>query len=298
MSGLGAGSAVSGPLERDHQPRGTLRWVRGPVPGHLERPAHRSPLIEAARDMAIFRLPTVGRFLVRPGRPVVVEQAPGASAADVECMLAGPVGALGCCLEGIFCLRGAAVEVAGKALVVAGSVRGTSSLVAAVALRGGNVIADGVVCTGGEPLAAWPLPSGEMGRLILWPDTWRGLCIDPAGGRPVRRGLASRAFALGGQSLPASHVPVGALVLPTADTSLGGMRPFVLEKPLGPAQAVAALRDAMWHAPVVADLGMGGAEIDWLARLAALGVREIHRAEGAIAATLALMAELAERAVG
>lgn len=282
------------PLPGQEAPRVRRSWLPGAVPHRLDGALHRSPLIEATESVALFRLPTVGRFFVEAHQPVVVEQAEGADGADVDCMFAGPIAALRCSLEGQFCLRGAAVEVEGRAVVAVGGVGGTSSLAATMALRGARVIADGVVCVGGDPLAVWAPAGATPGRVTLWAATWRALSLDPAQGSLIRRVLPSRSFSLGARA-PGRPVPLGAVVLPFRDRSLGGGSPAAVGEAVRVPDAVTALRDAEWHAPVVADLGKGRAELEWLIEVAtAVKPKRLRRAEGAIAVTLAEMARLAE----
>lgn len=281
-------------LPRQEAPPVPRAWLPGAVPHHLDGALHCSPLIEATERAALFRLPTVGRFLVEAHKPVVVDQAEDADGADVDCMFAGPVAALKCSLEGQFCLRGAAVEVAGRAVVVVGGVGGASSLAATLALRGARVIADGVVCVGGHPLAVWAPAGVRPGRVTLWPATWKALSLDPAQGSLVRRALPSRSFALGAPA-PDRPVTLGAVVFPFRDRSLGGGGPAAVGEAETVPEAVTALRDAEWHAPVIADLGKGRAELEWLIGVAtAAPVVRLRRAEGPIAVTLAEMARLAE----
>ena len=276
---------------------GPTRWERGRVPAGLAGARHRSPLVQAERDQAVFSLGSVGRFLVRPGRPVVVEAAPGATEADIECMLAGPVAALQCCLEGVPCLRGAAVEMSGRGVLIVGGARGTSALAAALACRGAKVVADSVLCTGGGPLSVWPAPGNPSGRLALWPDVARAIGLDPAQGVPVRPALGLRQFALGpGATAP---VPISAAVMTTVDSALGGDRPSVDREAMSQLEAVRALLDASWHSPVVGDLGRRRDEFEHLTQLAAtVPMWRLRRAGTTVAGTLEELARQTEEALG
>ena len=269
-------------------------WEDGPCPDHVAGALHRSPLIEASANTAVFNVPTVGQFLIRAGHPVVVQRAAYATDDDVDCMVVGPVAALQCCLEGRLCLRGTAVDIGGRALVAFGGVKGTSSLGAALALGGGQVLADGVVCIGSSPLSVWAPHGNDRGRTTLWPDTAKALSLDPSRSSVVRPVLASRRFQVGDEPSEAP-VPLAALVLPALDLSLGGSGPLVEKDSMGPSAAVAALRDAVWHSPVWADLGRQSEEFRLLTQMAAVvPMSRIRRADGSIAATLKDMARLAE----
>ena len=270
------------------------RWEDGPCPDHVPGALHRSPLIEASASTAVFNVPTVGRFLVRPDHPVVVQRAAHATDHDVDCMVVGPVAALQCCLERRLCLRGTAVDIGGLALVAFGGVKGTSSLGAALALGGGRVLADGVVCVGGSPLSVWAPHGNDRGRTTLWPDTVKALCLDPSKASVVRPVLASRTFQVGEEPSEAP-VTLAALVLPALDLSLGGSGPLVEQDIIGPSAAVAALRDAVWHSPVWADLGRQSDEFQLLTEMAVVvPISRVRRSDGSIAATLKEMARLAE----
>jgi hypothetical protein len=85
------------------------------------------------------------------------------------------------------------------------------------------------------------------------------------------------------------------LVLPALDLSLGGSGPLVEQDIMGPSAAVAALRDAVWHSPVWADLGRQSDEFQLLTEMAVVvPISRVRRSDGSIAATLKEMARLAE----
>jgi hypothetical protein len=238
-------------------------WLMGTVPESLPDALHRSALVEANRQRALFRLTTVGRFLLEPGQPTIVQRALGTTDQDIECFLRGPVAALRLCLSGHFALRGAAVEIGGRALAVCGVATGTSSLVAALALEGHAVLGDGVICIESNPPAVAPVPGAQPPRVTLWPDSMRALGLDPSKGEIVRPVLPSRAFVLGPP--PSGPVPLGALV------ALGvGYSPDAAVKPerLSGFAAVATLLKAFWHPHVVDDLGMQKEQFQWAATIA------------------------------
>jgi hypothetical protein len=201
--------------------------------------------------------------LIEPGQPTIVQRAPGAGDQDIECFVRGPVAALRLCLSGRFALRGAAVEIGGRALAICGVATGTSSLVAALALEGHVVLADGVICIEGDPAAVSPVPEAKPPRVTLWPDSIRALGLDPSNGEIVRPVLPSRAFVLGPP--PSGPVPLGALV------ALGvGYSPDDAEIPerLSGFGAVATMAKAFWHPHVVEDLGMHTEQFQWAAAVA------------------------------
>lgn len=275
------------------QPR-QQHWVHGTVPKYLPEVLHRSPLIEASAKAALFRLPGIGRFLVRPHVVVFVEASDGATEEDIECIFSGPVVALRSCLEGQFCMRGTAVELRGRAVLVLGGATGASSLAAALALGGGRVLADGVVCISGDPPEVWPPIGSATGRLTLWPPTVEALCLDPAQASTLRPVLPSRVFALGAQP-PRVPVPLGALVFPSPDPRLGDRDPLVVAEDMAVRFSVSALRDAVWHSRVWEDLGGQQDQFELLTQMAsAVPLLCLRRAFSPIAETLKEMARLIE----
>lgn len=238
-------------------------WVEGRVPESLPDALHRSSLVEANWQRALFRLKTVGRFLVEVDKPTVVERAVGATDCDLECFLRGPVAALRLCLSGHFTLRGAAVEMGGRALAVCGISTGASSLAAAMALEGHAVLADGVVCIEASPPAVALVPEARPIRVTLWPDVVEALGLDPSTGEVVRPALPSRAFSLGPPP-PSQPVPLAALVSLSMDDGRRG----VAAQPLTGFAAVATLLKAFWHPHLVEDLGMAKEQFRWAATTA------------------------------
>ncbi|HEV7847348.1 MAG TPA: hypothetical protein VGO83_13935, partial [Thermoleophilaceae bacterium] len=85
--------------------------VEASVPERLPGAVVRGPVVEAAPETVLIRLPLVGRFLVRAEGPARVERAPGATDADLRCFAAGPVAAAAALLRGTIPLRAAAVVI-------------------------------------------------------------------------------------------------------------------------------------------------------------------------------------------
>jgi hypothetical protein len=272
-------------------------WESGAVPDHLPEALHHSPLIEAGRERALFQLWTVGRFLVRVGEPTVVDRAPGATDSDIECLLRGPVAALRSCLGGDFALRGSAVEVRGRALVIVGTACGASSLAASLALQGHALVADGVVRIVGAPPYATLVAEARPARVTLWPDSIDELGLDPAEGEVVRPVLPSRAFALG-PAPSRDSVPIAAFAVPTVDYRLGPGDALVATRASTTVQAVAALTGAQWHIPVLRDLGMQKEQFQWAAALArALPIALLDRTPAGMGLTLPSLVRNAEKLV-
>ena len=110
----------------------------------------------------------VGRFLIREGRKIVVDPAPGASERNVRLFLLGS--AIGALLHqrGLLPLHANAIDVGGRAVAFAGhSGAGKSTIAAWFHDRGYRILADDVCVIGfdegGRPLAYPGIP-----RLRLW----------------------------------------------------------------------------------------------------------------------------------
>jgi hypothetical protein len=164
----------------------------GPVPRRLPGTVHSGPLWQAAPDSYLFDLPTVGRFLARrhgDGVRVTVRPAPGATEADVACLLAGPVRTACRLLNGDLALHGSGAVLDGRAVALTGDpAAGRSTLAAALAVRGHPILADGAlpIRRTGTGFVAEPADDG----LQLWPDTARLLGL--TGGAVIRPGLPKR----------------------------------------------------------------------------------------------------------
>jgi hypothetical protein len=249
--------------------------VDAPVPERLPVAAHRGPLVEAAPDRVLLRVPPVGRFLAAADGPVLVDRVYGATDADVACFAGGPVGAAALLLRGLLTIRGGAVAVGGAGVLICGPPAvGKSVLAAALAARGHAVLGDRVALATGDPPALHPVDPAVQ----LWPDAVRLLGLAPAAGRPVRPPLARRAFRLGPSPAPLA-VPLRLVVVLCPATSAS----LVVEEVSGPGTAVSRvglLLGREWHGRLVEPVGRAADRLGWLAALAGarlVGVRG-HRA--------------------
>jgi hypothetical protein len=154
LPGEGAGNVV-------------IRW------GKLEQPAG-----AAARPMHCTATPRevryfyrgAGTFLVREGREIVVDPAPGVDEGLLRLYLLGP--ALGLLLHqrGLLTLHASGAAVAGGAIAfLGGSGWGKSTMAAALHARGHGVVADDVMAVD-VGAAAGPTVYPGIPRLKLWPD--------------------------------------------------------------------------------------------------------------------------------
>ena len=177
--GLGIRSEISLPLAPAAPATDTEVCIRvGAVPETLGTPRVRRRAWEAAPGVFLLAVDGVARYLVREGREIVVEPAPGGGEA-VGAFLLGSV--LAACLKqrGILTLHASAIATDAGAVLFAGhSGRGKSTLLGAFVERGYAMLCDdvtGIVTDGGNRPAALPAyPS-----LRLWADAvdtlgWNG----------------------------------------------------------------------------------------------------------------------------
>lgn len=126
--------------------------------------------LQVCGDDAMFRAPGVGRYLIRGGREIVVEPAPGGSARNLRLFLLGSALGILCHRRGLFLLHANAIVSDGAAFAFAGaSGAGKSTLAAHFERAGYPVLCDDVCAisfdAAGRPLA-WP----GVPRLKLWGD--------------------------------------------------------------------------------------------------------------------------------
>jgi hypothetical protein len=142
----------------------------GRVDEQLEGAVDVEPAMQAAPGA--FQLSVAaGRYLVRDGRRILVDPAPGASERDVRLYLLGTVLAALCHQLRLLPLHATAVEVGGEAAAIAGaSGAGKSTLAAQFQARGRPVLADDLcavqIVAGREP-TVWP----GLRRIKVWPDS-------------------------------------------------------------------------------------------------------------------------------
>ena len=116
------------------------------------------------RDELLLNVPEVGRYLLRGGKEILIDQAPKSNYGDLCAYLLGTMfGILGH-QRGIPPLHASVIDVADGCVAFTGkSGAGKSTLAAALAARGHQVIADDVCF----------LQLGEKGRVQVWPGVNR-----------------------------------------------------------------------------------------------------------------------------
>jgi len=249
-----------------------LGYRIGPVPNSLRDPVYRGPLIEATPDEALLRIPGLVSIRVLAGTDLVVQPADASrDEADWGCLLDGPASALAHLLEGRICLRGAAVSVAGTAVVIVGDA-GKSMLAAAlIAKAAAEPVADGVVPL--APATLTVLPTGP--EVALENDSALALGLAPAGSRALRPGVTRRVHRFAVR--PQSAVPAERLCVIHVDGGLAGTGVGVELNPLAGTVAFQWALDAVWHRDVAAALGRTPDVFTAVAGLAALPAVRFRR---------------------
>lgn len=160
----------------------------GAVPDALPGTTHATPFLGiGGNGDCRLAIAAVASYLVRQGREVVVQPAPGASVADIGTFLLGSVLGLLVHQRGLFPLHASCVRMGEGAVAFCGpSGAGKSTLAAALVRRGHALVADDVsVIDGATPVGPVVLPAPP--RLGLWRDSLDALDIDATALDHVRR---------------------------------------------------------------------------------------------------------------
>jgi len=107
------------------------------VPASLDDASKKGATWQIAGDRFLFQVPGVARFLLRGGREILFEAAPGVQAGDVSAFVIGTVFGILLHQRGEIVLHASAVRVNDRAVLFCGpSGAGKSTLAAALAQRG------------------------------------------------------------------------------------------------------------------------------------------------------------------
>jgi hypothetical protein len=135
----------------------------------------------------LLNYPGVGRFLLRDGNEILVDPASDSNECEVRAYLLGTVFGILCHQRGILPLHASAIDVVDGCVAFIGKIgAGKSTLAAALARRGHQVIADDVCflrLDDNGVVQAWP----GVNRIRLWEDAMTALgCDDPGVERETR----------------------------------------------------------------------------------------------------------------
>mgnify|MGYP003345090255 CR=1 FL=1 len=143
---------------------------RGRVPETLAAPRPGGNDLQFDGNDVLLNIPSAGRFLVRGGREIVIDQFASAGDDDVRAFLLGKVFGVLCHRRDITPFHACVVDLGGECAAFAGPSRaGKSTLAAALAKRGYQVIADDACFTRADAdgaIMVWP----GIRRIRLWQE--------------------------------------------------------------------------------------------------------------------------------
>jgi hypothetical protein len=187
-------------------PRISLRL--GSVPRQLDGTTLRGARYQVSEEAFLLWVDGVARYMVAGGDRVVIDSEPGAPLDEVRLYLLGPV--LGALLHqrGILPVRGAALEVGGRAvLLLGGPGSGKSTLLAALCERGYRALSDDIVAIE-CPVDADPIVLPGYPSIGLWRDALGHLDTSAWSFRPIRTGVQKYRASVGRQFCPDAR-PLG-----------------------------------------------------------------------------------------
>jgi hypothetical protein len=167
-----------------------IEIISGAVPGALPQARQMGPAAQIAADGRVrFSVAGVAAYLIEGDSRVTIDAVLPADAPDIRVFLFGTVLGILCHRRGLLPLHAAAVEIGGRAILLAGpSGVGKSTLAAALASRGHRLLADDLCAIRREQdgsvsvLASFP-------RVRLWRDALDALGLPSAGLERSRPGM-------------------------------------------------------------------------------------------------------------
>jgi hypothetical protein len=156
----------------------TIRRCR--LPSSLSSATAKFPDGQCNGNELLLNIPEAARYLIRGGTEILVDQVPNSNQGDVSAYLLGTAFGVLCHQRGTPPLHASAIDVAdGCVAFVGDSGAGKSTMVAALAARGHQVISDDICVLepGPQGLRVWP----GLNRLRLWEDAMMALGCDQPG---------------------------------------------------------------------------------------------------------------------
>lgn len=228
------------PLAPGHRPV-DVTIAAGPVPDGLDDASHRGVNWDFADGAFLLRVPNLVRVLVRDGTRIVYALARPDAVDGLVFVVATGFGTL-LHQRGELVLHASAVERYGRAVAFAApSGIGKSTLATVLCQRDCRFLADDICLVGADGQLQ---PDGR--QLKLWLEALRGLDMVAAAGAPVRSSF-EKYFVAPAQTA-AGPAPLDRLYL-LADAKQPSDLGIV---PLGPLEAVAALRSLVYRPRMVA----------------------------------------------
>ncbi len=184
-----------------------VRIREASVPPTLDAPRHEGVCYQATNAEVLLKVPGVARVLVSHGREILVQAEPGADAASLRCLVLWQALRIVMQQRGMLVLRGSAVALRGRALVLAGPPgSGTSTLAAALLRQGFAALCDDL-CACVLPPEGSARASAGIQHLLLWPDSLKA--VRPGAPTTTRlRPLAERRVLVPPRSSPERSVVI------------------------------------------------------------------------------------------
>ena len=211
VAGLAVASEIELPGAITAQPASApdIMVRAAPVPASLDDASKKGATWQIAGDRFLFQVPGVARFLLRGGREILFEAAPGVQAGDVSAFVIGTVFGILLHQRGEIVLHASAVRVNEKAVLFCGpSGAGKSTLAAALAQRGFPLVADDLCAITLAAVAA-PMVQPDGRHLKLWAQAIDKLDLAKRRGAAVRDRLEK--FFVEPAAALAEPLPLGAV---------------------------------------------------------------------------------------
>jgi hypothetical protein len=168
---------------------------------------------ELTQDEAYFFWESVGSFVVRAGREVVIDARPGADEAAIRAALEGVVFGCVCHQRGLLALHASALVVDGSAVAFLGAKgQGKSTMAAALYRRGHTLLTDDVlVIDDGATRTPEVLPA--FPQLKLWPNAASASLGDDAESLPRLTARSEKRTRRAADGFSHARVPLGRIYL-------------------------------------------------------------------------------------
>lgn len=178
-----------------------------PVPLSLEGAEASRSTWARAGDRFHFRLPGLARFLLVGGRDISFETEGGTSSENIAALIAANVLGIALHQRGLVAIKAAAVDVAGRAVLLCGaSGAGKSTLAAALVQKGYSLLSDDMCVIVPD---AVPKLRSDGHTLKLWQHTIDKLEIGAKRGAQLREGIGK--FCVEAERVSRRELPVGAI---------------------------------------------------------------------------------------
>ena len=180
----------------------------GSVPETLDDATYTGPTWQIADRRFLLNIPDIARFLLKDGREIVYEPAPGGDLSDIPIFVLGTAFGILLHQREQIVLHASAVRVNGRAVLFCGqSGAGKSTLAAALAARGYPLMNDDVCAI--TVVNGVPTVQSDGRQLKLWEQAIDRLALDERRGGRVRTRLEK--FYVEPREVASEPLPIGAV---------------------------------------------------------------------------------------